>query len=67
VLAHGKPLRIVYSGVSLGKPFLVNEAMAAPLLADDGQADLIMSITAFDGVDSWKAVEKRTVRQLGIG
>lgn len=67
VLAHGKPLRIVYSGISLGKPFLVNEAMVAPLLTNDGKADLIMSVTSFDGIDSWKVVEEQTLRQLGIG
>ena len=66
-LAHEKPLRIVYSGVSVGKPFLVNEAMVAPLLTDDGRPDLIMSITSFDGIDSWKVVEEQTHRQLGIG
>lgn len=54
VLAHGAPVRLVMSGKQFDKGTLVGEIFAAPLLTDDGRADLILSAARFNSLWRWK-------------
>jgi hypothetical protein len=54
VLAHGGPVRFVMSGEQIDKGTLVGEVFAAPLLTDDGRADLILSAGRFNSLWRWK-------------
>jgi hypothetical protein len=51
VLAHGGPLRMVIRADEVDKPHLMGELFAAPLLADDGTASVVLTIGRFDAAD----------------
>jgi len=53
VLAHGAPLRFLMAAESFGKAYLVGESFAAPLLADDGEPNIVLSVSRFDIPGHW--------------
>jgi hypothetical protein len=66
VLHCGGPVRILHRGDTFHKKHVVGEAFAAPLLTNDGRADLIMAVTSFEGFDSWEVVSSQARLQLGL-
>jgi hypothetical protein len=66
VLAHGGPLRILRRADSFGKQYIVGEEFTAPLLNDQGTADMTMGISSFENFDPWVSVEKKAREQLGL-
>lgn len=66
IFQYGGPLRILNRGDTFRKKYLVGESFAAPLLTNDGRADLIMSVTSYEGFAPWDAVYSRAKQQLGL-
>ena len=54
LLRHGAPLRMLIRPDEFNKTHLVGEFFAAPLLAADGAANLLLSIGHFDGNLRWE-------------
>lgn len=56
VLCHGAPVRMVIRADELDKPYLVGELFAAPLLADDGSASIVLTAGRFKGDHTFEEV-----------
>lgn len=66
VLGHGAPVRMLIRADELGKDYLVGELFAAPLLASDGTASLVLTAGRFDGNRRWEDLAAETRRQLSV-
>jgi hypothetical protein len=65
-LGQGAPLRFLTRADTWQMPFLIGEYFAAPLIADDGSASLILGAGRFTGGRSWPAVEAEARKALGL-
>lgn len=52
-LGHRYPVRILLTGEVFDRPSLVGEICSAPLLTEDGRADLIISVGRFNSLWRW--------------
>jgi hypothetical protein len=64
-LGHGAPTRTLVRADALDKTYLTGEFFAAPLLAGDGTASLILTVGHFDGNRRWEDVVGEARRQMG--
>jgi len=65
-LGAGAPLRFLARGDTNHMNFLVGEYFSAPLLADNGEMDLVLAAGRFSGDSPWDEVEAETRRILGL-
>jgi hypothetical protein len=65
-LGAGAPLRFVAREESRGMIFLTGEFFSAPLMADDGQVNLVLGSARYSGKRPWPEVEAETRRILGL-
>ena len=63
VLGHNAPLCILIRADEVDKSFLVGEMLNAPLLAEDGSANLILSAVRFDSKRRWEDVRAQWRRR----
>jgi hypothetical protein len=47
--------------------FLTGEFFSAPLMADNGQVNLVLSSARYSGKRPWPEVEAETRKALGLG
>jgi hypothetical protein len=60
VLAESAPIRMLIRADELDKSFLFGEFFVAPLMADDGTVNLIISVGHFTGDLRWEDVATKT-------
>jgi len=65
-LAEGVPLRFLGRTDTNAMSFLNGEYFAAPLIADDGSANLVLGAGRFAGGRPWEEVEAEARRALGL-
>ena len=65
ILEYGGPMRILHRGDTFKKRYVVGEGFAAPLRTNDGRTDLIMTVTSYEGFDTWDVVAAQARRQIG--
>ena len=65
-LGQGMPLRFLTRADTWRMPFLIGEYFAAPMIADDGSASLVLGAGRFTGGRSWPAVEAEARQVLGL-
>ena len=66
-LTQGVALRFLARADTARMPFLTGEYFAAPLIADDGSASLILVAVRFTGGRSWRDVEAEAYLMLARG
>lgn len=66
-LTQGVPLRFLGRADAKQMPFLTGEYFAAPLIADDGSASLILVAVRFTGGRSWRDIEAEARLMLAHG
>jgi hypothetical protein len=66
-LGANAPLRFVGREDSKGMTFLTGEFFSAPLMADDGQVNLVLGAARYSGKRPWPEVEAETRKMLGLG
>jgi len=66
-LAAGAPLRFLGREDTNRMTFLTGEFFSAPLLADDGQMNMVLGAARYSGKRPWEEVEAEAKRQLGFG
>ena len=64
--AHA-PLRFVGREDTNGMIFLTGEFFSAPLMADDGEVNLVLGSARYSGKRPWPEVEAETRTALGLG
>ena len=65
-LGAAAPLRFVGREETSGMIFLTGEFFSAPLMADDGQVDLVLGSARYSGKRPWPEIEAETRRMLGL-
>lgn len=65
-LGHGAPLRFLGREDTNRMTFLTGEFFSAPLLADDGQMNLVLAAARFSGKRPWEEVDADARRELGL-
>ncbi len=65
-LAARVPLRFLGREDTNHMAFLTGEFFSAPLAADDGQLNLVLSAARFSGRQPWEEVEAETRKKLGL-
>jgi len=60
------PLRFLSREDTKGMTFLTGEFFAAPLLADDGQMNLVLAAARFSGKRPWEVVDAEARKDLGL-
>lgn len=66
-LGAAAPLRFLGREDTKGMTFLTGEFFSAPLLADDGQANLLLAAARYSGKRPWEDVDAEARRLLGLG
>ena len=61
------PLRFLGREDTRGLTFLTGEFLSAPLAADDGQVNLVLSGARYSGKRPWEEIDAETRRLLGPG
>jgi hypothetical protein len=61
------PLRFVGREDTKGLTFLTGEFFSAPMIGDDGQANLVLAAARYSGERSWAEVEAETRKMLSLG
>lgn len=65
-LGAGAPLRFLGREDTKGMTFLTGEFFSAPLLADDGRANLVIAAARYSGKRPWEEVDAETRKLLGL-
>ena len=65
-LGAGAPLRFLGREDTKGMTFLTGEFFSAPLVADDGQANLVLAAARYSGKRPWEEVDHEARRMLGL-
>lgn len=65
-LGAAAPLRFVGREETNGMIFLTGEFFSAPLMADDGQMNLVLGSARYSGKRPWPEVEAETRQMLGL-
>ncbi len=65
-LAARAPLRFLSREDTKGMTFLTGEFFSAPLIADDGQMNLVLAAARFSGKRPWEEVDAEARAQLGL-
>jgi len=65
-LGAAAPLRFVGREETNGMIFLTGEFFSAPLMADDGQVNLVLGSARYSGKHPWPEIEAETRRMLGL-
>jgi hypothetical protein len=65
-LATGAPLRFVGRADTTSMAFLTGEFFSAPLIADDGQVNLVLAAARYSGKRPWEEVDHEARRLLGL-
>jgi hypothetical protein len=65
-LGTGAPLRFLGREDTKGMTFLTGEFFSAPLIADDGQTNLVLAAARYSGKRPWEEVDNETRRLLGL-
>jgi hypothetical protein len=65
-LGAAAPLRFVAREETNGMIFLTGEFFSAPLMADDGQINLVLGSARYSGKRPWPEVESETRQMLGL-
>jgi len=65
-LGAGAPLRFLGREDTKGMTFLTGEFFSAPLIADDGQANLVLAAARYSGKRPWEDVDAEARRLLGF-
>jgi hypothetical protein len=65
-LGAAAPLRFVGREETNGMIFLTGEFFSAPLMADDGQVNLVLGSARYSGKRPWPEVEAETRQMLGL-
>lgn len=60
------PLRFLGREDTKGMTFLTGEFFSAPLLADDGQPNIVLAAARFSGKRPWEEVDAEARRTLGL-
>jgi len=60
------PLRFLGREDTKGMTFLTGEFFSAPLLADDGQMNLVLAAARFSGKRPWDEIDAEAREQLGL-
>jgi hypothetical protein len=65
-LGAGAPLRFLGREDTKGLTFLTGEFFSAPLIADDGQANLVLAAARYSGKRPWEDADAEARRLLGL-
>lgn len=65
-LGAAAPLRFVGREETNGMIFLTGEFFSAPLMADDGQVNLVLGSARYSGKRPWPEIETETRQMLGL-
>lgn len=65
-LATGAPLRFLGRADTKSMAFLTGEFFSAPLIADDGQINLVLAAARYSGKRPWDEVDHEARRLLGL-
>ncbi len=66
-LGHRAPLRFLGREDTKQMTFLTGEFFSAPLVADDGQVNLVLAAARYSGKRPWDEVDAEARRTLGLG
>jgi hypothetical protein len=65
-LGAGAPLRFLGREDTKGLTFLTGEFFSAPLIADDGQMNLVLAAARYSGKRPWEEFDQEARRLLGL-